>query len=628
MTVDKKEVVEDELIIEGSEGKRKAVEVAEEAREKEYRHPSFGGQLFMGNFDADMLYPFPMQSAEDKKVGDEFIEKLTQILVTYIDPDEVDISHEIPPVAIKKMAELGVFAMKVPTKYGGLGMSQTNYARAMMKVASYCGSTAVLLSAHQSIGVPQPLKLYGTEAQKEKFFPLFKQGKISAFALTEEDVGSDPARMAAEAKLSEDGSHYILNGKKLWCTNGTIADVIIVVAKTAPKMVRGKEKTQISAFILDMKTPGVKVEHRCEFMGLKGIYNGVLSFTNVKIPKENLLGEEGRGLAMALATINVGRLTIPAACTGSAKLCLSICREWGNSRVQWGMPVGLHEAGREKIAYIAATTFAMEAITFLTCHWADEGKVDIRIEAAMSKLFCSESLWKIVDMTMQLRGGRGYETARSLKARGEVPCAVERAMRDCRINMIFEGSSEIMKLFLAREAMDPHLKNMMQLVKPNIPVSQRILKGLSLAGHYAWWYPVQLVKSLASSSYRDLGPLAKHFRFCERTSHTLAHKVFFNIVRYQQGLEKHQMVLGRLVEIGMELFVMAATCSYAARLHKENPKDKTSFELADYFCTLARRRIDGHLRTLGDNDDKQQNRLAQDVQDGKMKWLEEGIIKK
>ena len=255
--------------------------------------------------------------------------------------------------------------------------------------------------------------------------------------------------MSSEAKLSEDGKYYILNGEKLWCTNGTIADVIIVVAKTAPKVIYGKEKQQISAFILEMNTPGVEVVHRCEFMGLGGIYNAQLRFTNVKIPVENRLGEEGRGLAIALATVNVGRLTLPAACTGAAKQCLHASRQWGNSRIQWGMPVALHEAGRQKIAYMAATTFAMEAVCWLTSQWADEGEVDIRIEAAMAKLFCTEALWKITDLALQLRGGRGYEKATSLKARGEIPYPIERAMRDCRINTLLEGSSEIMKLFLA-----------------------------------------------------------------------------------------------------------------------------------------------------------------------------------
>lgn len=602
-----------------------AMEVAEEAREKMERE-SFGGKLFMGKFDYKMLFPFPEQNPEDKKVGDEFIEKLTQIMLTKLDPDEVDRTREIPKEAIEEMARLGVFAMKVPKQYDGLGFSQTNYSRAVMKVASYCGSTAVLISAHQSIGVPQPLRLYGTEEQKRKFFPRFRKGAISAFALTESDVGSDPARMSTEAKLSDDGKYYILNGEKLWCTNGTIADIIIVVAKTAPKIVHGKEKQQISAFILEMNTPGVEVVHRCEFMGLGGIYNGQLRFKNVKIPVENRLGEEGRGLAMALATVNVGRLTLPAACTGGAKQCLHASRQWGSTRVQWGMPVALHEAGRQKIAYMAATTFAMEAISWLTGQWADAGKVDIRIEAAMAKLFCTESLWKIIDLSLQLRGGRGYEKATSLKARGEIPYPIERAMRDCRINTILEGSSEIMKLFLAREAMDPHLKKLGFLMQGKTSAVKMAIEIPKLIGQYTWWYLKQLFRPLKTESYKELGSLAGHYQFIEKTAPRLARTIFFYMAKYQKKLEHKQMILGRLMDIGTDLFVMAATCSYAAMLAKKQNND-SAIDLANYFCELAERRINDNFGELTDNDDSHTNSIAKRVVNKEFKWLEEGIIR-
>jgi alkylation response protein AidB-like acyl-CoA dehydrogenase len=574
----------------GNEGQRDAMQVTEDARDKEYRQPSFGKKLFMGDFDPSLAFPFPEQSEADRKVGDEFIAKLETFLVNNLDPEEVDRTRTIPMKVIEGFAELGVFALKVPKEYGGLGFSQTNYNRIVMKVASYCGSCAVLVSAHQSIGVPQPLLMYGTEEQKKRFFPRFRKGSISAFALTEMDVGSDPAQMSSRAKLSEDGKYYILNGTKLWCTNGTIADIIIVMAQTDPKIVKGKEKKQISAFILEMNTPGVEVVHRCEFMGLNGIYNGVLKFTNVKIPKENLLWEEGRGLAMALGTINVGRLTLPAASIGVAKQCLNMCRRWGQSRVQWGKPVGMHEPGREKIAYIAATTFAMEAVTWLTSSWADEKKVDIRIEAAMAKLFCTESLWKITDMSLQLRGGRGYETGRSLKARGEEPFPIERAMRDCRINMILEGSSEIMKLFLAREAMDPHLKGAAPLLSSKVSILGKLKTALGLAGYYAFWYPKQFIQSFVGGrTFSEMGALAKHYRFVNKASHKLAKDIFYYMARYQQGLESKQLILGRLMEIGTDLFAMTACCSYAVMLKKKNPQDESPIELANYFCEMAER---------------------------------------
>ncbi len=618
----------DELLMDKKHpGHGEAMEVAEEARDKDYRLPSFGGQLFMGKFAHEMLFPFPEQDPTDKKIGDAFADQVEHLMTTQLDANKVDATREIPKPFLEAMGKLGVFAMKVPKEYDGLGFSQTNYNRTVMRVASYCGGTAVLISAHQSIGVPQPLRLYGTEAQKKKFLPRFRQGAISAFALTEPNVGSDPARMSSEAKLSEDGKYYILNGEKLWCTNGTIADVIIVIAKTAPKIVKGKEKQQISAFILEMNTPGVEVAQRCEFMGLGGIYNGLLKFTDVKIPVENRLGEEGRGLAIALATVNVGRLTLPAASTGGAKACLHIAREWGSTRVQWGMPVGLHEEGRNKMAFIASTTFAMEAVTMLTGQWADQGKVDIRIEAAMAKLFCTEALWKIADVTLQLRGGRGFEKATSLAARGEPAYPVERILRDCRINTILEGSSEIMKLFLAREAMDPHLKKLGFLLTGKTSTSKLLMEVPKLMGHYSWWYLKQLVQPFFSSSYSEMGKLAKYFKFIEKTAHRLARLLFYYMARYRQGLEHKQMLLGRLVQTGTDLFVMAATCSYAVAQSKKQGGSDAPLDLADYFCRVTIRNIRRQLDAITDNDDRALGGIAKRVIDKEFIWLEEGIVR-
>lgn len=609
-----------------NEQKRQALDVIESARDK-YEYPSFGAQLFAGGFEPQLLYPFPQQSEEDKKIGDAVIDPFIAFLKANLNPEEVDATREIPKKVIDEMKRMGIFALKVPKEYGGLGLSQTNYCRLVMKVASFCGGTAVLISAHQSIGVPQPLKMFGTEEQKRKFFPRFREGAISAFALTEPDVGSDPAQMSCTATLSPDGKFYILNGDKLWCTNGTIADILVVMAKTPSKIVNGKERKQITAFIVERNTPGIEIVHRCEFMGLGGIYNGLLRFTNVKVPVENMLGEEGRGLALALSTINIGRLTLPAACTGGAKQCLSIARRWGASRIQWGMPIGQHEEGREKLAFIASTTFAMEAMTWLTCAWADQHKIDIRIEAAMAKLFCTESLWQIADMTMQLRGGRGYEKGRSLEARGEVPYPVERIMRDCRINMILEGSTEIMKLFLAREAMDSHLKRASDLLSNKTSLGQKGKAFLNVLGHYSTWYPEQLWKSIFSfTSFKDAGMLEKHFRFIEKQGHRLASQIFLGMAKYRQHLERKQMLLGRLMEIGTDLFAMASACSYALSLKEKGQAGQSAIELANHFCAIAKRRIEEKFAALADNDDRSANALGKHVLDKSFRWLEEGIV--
>src|SRR6185369_7335286 len=338
----------------------------------------------------------------------------------HVDADEIDRTGEIPQDVIDGLARMGAFGIKVKPEYGGLGLSQTNYCRAAMMLASYDGNLTALISAHQSIGVPQPLILFGTEEQKRKYLPRVAKGEISAFALTEAGVGSDPATMTTHAEPIEDGKYFVLNGEKLWCTNLIKAGVIVVMAKTPPKVINGKSKNQITAFIVDIDMPGVEIVHRCRFMGLRALYNGVVRFNNVRVPRENILLAEGKGLKVALSTLNTGRLTLPAACVGLSKKCLEIVKKWANERVQWGASIGKHAAIAEKIARMAANTFAMESMTLYAASLVDrDKKADVRLEAAMCKLWGTEQAWEIVNDAMQIRGGRGYETADSLKARGE-----------------------------------------------------------------------------------------------------------------------------------------------------------------------------------------------------------------
>jgi hypothetical protein len=289
------------------------------------------------------------------------------------------------------------------------------------------------------------------------------------------------------------------------------------------------------------------------------------------------------------------------------------------------MPIGLHEAGREKISYIAATTLAMEAMTWLTSDWADKGDIDIRIEAAMAKLFTTEELWKIVDMTMQIRGGRGYEKGRSLKARGEVPYPVERMMRDCRINRILEGTSEIMKLFLAREAMDPHLKRLAPLMSKKTSLSEKLKAAGSALWFYLKWFPKQKFPYFSIKRYPEAGTLESHFRFIQKASHHMTSSLFEAMAKYQQKLEKRQLLLGRLMEIGTDLFAMSCCIAYAVHLNKKNPQDKSALELADFFCNLAKQRINKRFHALHHNIDRQSNKIAEQVIKKEYRWLEKGV---
>jgi len=588
--------------------------VAEAARETQWRKPSFVGQMFMGRLHVELVSPFPEQSAEDRARGDAILADLATFLAEKVDADQIDESHEIPAAVIDGLRARGLFGIKIPEIYGGLGMSQLNYNRIIQMVASHCASTAVLLSAHQSIGVPQPLKMFGSDEQKRTYLPRLAKGAISAFALTEPDVGSDPSSMTTVAELSEDGFSYLINGKKLWTSNGPVAELLIVMART-----NKLEETpaEITAFVVEGDSPGLTVEHRCDFMGLKGLQNGLLSFTNVRVPKENIVEGKGRGLALALRTLNTGRLTLPAACGGAMKQALAMTRGWANERHQWGAPVGHHEAVAHKLATMAADIYAVESLTWLTSAMADRAELDIRLEAALAKLFCSEALWRTADQALQVRGGRGYETARSLGARGELPMPMERLLRDARINMIIEGTSEIMRLYIAREALDPHLK------AAGASATSAKVDFVGATKFYAGWYPKLYWPNFnLDARFPVERRLRTHSYALERGVRRLARDLFHMVAFHRQGLQKRQMILGRLVDCGAELFAMAAVLSHS--MSPQAPQD--AHDLADLFCRQARRRLAVLRHAVYHQDDRQTYKVARSLLDGAYPWLNDNIV--
>ncbi len=595
---------------------QEAREVAEAARETVWSRPSFVREIFAGKLRFDLIHPYPKADPEEERRARLFLEKLDSLLAT-VDSDRIDREREIPDEVIQGLRDIGAFGIKIPRKYGGLGLSQRSYVKAIGKVTSVDGSLVALLSAHQSIGLPQPLKMFGTEEQKQKYFPRLARGAISAFALTERDVGSDPARMTTTAQLTDDGEAYVLNGEKVWTTNGTVAELLVVMARTGPR--------RITAFIVEADWPGVEVTHRCHFLGLNGIYNGVIRFENVRVPKGNILWNEGAGLKLALATLNTGRLTLPMSSAFGAKRALQISREWSGERVQWGARIGEHDAIAQMLGSMAAHCFALETVADLASAMADGGNVDIRLEAAVAKLLNTEVAWDLIDDALQIRGGRGYERSESLRARGEKAVPVERMLRDARINRIFEGSSEIMRLFIAREALDTHLAVAGDLINPKADSARKARAFLRAALFYAWWYPTRWLGWGRWPRYTAFGRLAGHARFVNRASRKLARTLFHAMIRFGPKLEKRQSVLARLVDIGAELFAMAASISRATALAQEDGAGDGPRVAADVFCRQSRRRIEGLFQAVFDNDDTTVYSFAQSVLQGEQIWLESDL---
>jgi alkylation response protein AidB-like acyl-CoA dehydrogenase len=596
---------------------RQARQVAEAARETSWRKPSFGKELFLGRLRLDLIDPWPTPDPETAERGAEFLAKLRVYAEAEIDGAQIERDARIPDEVLRGLGELGAFGMKIDQQYGGLGLSNLDYCRALSLVGSASPAIGALLSAHQSIGVPQPLKLFGTAEQKERYLPRLAAGEVSAFLLTEPDVGSDPARMSCTATPVQGG--YWLDGVKLWATNGTLATLLVVMARV-PKS--EEHKGGITAFVVEADSPGVTVERRNAFLGLRGLENSVTRFHQVFVPNENVIGREGQGLKIALTTLNTGRLSLAASCVGAGKWCLSVARQWAAERVQWGLPVGRHEAVAKKIAFIAATTYGMESVLDLSCLLADDNRNDIRIEAGLIKLFASEFAWLVADELIQLRGGRGYETAESLRARGEKGIPAEQLLRDLRINRIFEGSTEIMHLMVAREAVDAHLSVAGEIIDPAAPFSRKARAGTRAGLFYGRWLPTLAVgRGQLPGGYGKFGALATHVRYVERSARKLSRATFYAMARWRGKMERKQGFLSRIVDIGAELFAMSATC---VRARTEG--DPAGFELAELFCRQSRVRVEALFTALWQNTDALDVRAARRVLEGRYEFLEEGIL--
>ncbi len=463
--------------------------------------------------------------------------------------------------------------------------------------------------------------MFGTPEQKERFLPRLAAGEVSAFLLTEPDVGSDPARLATTAEPTADGTGYRLNGVKLWATNGTLANLLVVMARVPAGEGR---RGGITAFVVEGDSDGITVERRNSFVG-----PARPGEQPHPVPRRLRAGRERdrrRGQGPEDRADHAEHR--PALAAGDVRRRREVGAErgpgMGGGPGPVGPPGGRARGGGEEAAFIAATTYGMESMLDLSCMLADDDRNDIRIEAALVKLYASEMAWRIADELIQIRGGRGYETADSLAARGERPAAVEQLLRDLRINRIFEGSTEIMHLLIAREAVDAHLSVAGDIIDPDAGLGRKAKAGARAGGFYAKWLPTLAVgKGQTPGAYQEFGPLAGHLRHVERTSRKLARSTFYAMSRWQGKMERKQAFLGRVVDIGAELFAMSAVC---VRAHAERDAHPENVELADLFCRQARLRVDELFTGLWSNTDSVDVAAAKRIVAGRYASLEDGVL--
>lgn len=563
--------------------------LAEELLFSENKKPGFAKQLYFGNFASNLVFPYPQVSPEEKQKVDAFVEKVEDLAQNIIDSDWIDRHAEIPEKVINALANLGVLGITIPKEHGGLGMSQYAYCRATEVIARRCGSTALFINAHQSIGL-KALLLFGTDKQKKQWLsPLAKGEALAAFALTEPNAGSDASGVETRAVYDPNKNVYVINGSKQWITNGSIAKVLTVMAQTAMDTPKGKQD-KITAFLVTPQMPGFKViAEALEKVGMRGSKTANLQFTNMEVPADNILGPLGGGLKVCLTVLDYGRTTFGATCTGAAKELLQKAIAHSKSRYQFKRPIGSFGLVKEKIARMAALVYAMEATTYMTAGFVDSGVEDFMLEAAILKVFASDSLWSILYDTMQIYGGRSFFT--------DAP--FERMMRDARLNMIGEGSNEVMRAFIGIVGLRDvgvELQRIVEALKSplkDMPVlsqfSKTILSRLNLPN-----IPVNspLLKKEAS----HLGKAVRRFGFV----------ILRLLAKYREEILEKQMALDRIATSAIALYTTTAVLSKLDATLKTNKNSKdieNDILSAKLYCRLAINKLNTSLDTLFNNDD-------------------------
>jgi alkylation response protein AidB-like acyl-CoA dehydrogenase len=617
------------------------LERIEEARERLVGQ-SFMAGLFSGAPDFSLLLA-PEESAEDKNAWEVFRPRLEAFLTTQVDPDEIERTAKIPDSVIKELFALGAFAMKIPKQYGGLGFSYTNYGRALTLIAGWSNILSLTVAVPQSIGIAMPLLLFGSEQQKKRYLPIVARHAVSAFALTEPVTGSDAANIRTEAVLEAGGKAFVVNGEKLWCTNGAIARYVTLIARVPAKREkrdgrpawvpvpegRGAEQSVHTAFILDMDSAGVRVRQRCQFEGCRGIENAHMTFTDVRVPADDLIGDVGRGLKYALTILNVGRaVSIPAICLGMAKQAWQPTLDRANTRLTFQKPLGERQTQRMRIGHMASRLFAMDALAFAVWRMADRHSYDVRTEAAIAKIFSSECTIQFLKDAQTIFGGMGYETADSKRQRGEPAFGIEQLVRDAEMYRIGEGATDILRPFVAREALNMHLEHAQRYFDERASGWQRFMTALRLITTYIPWFARQWMPRRPPSRPEFEHPHVRaKLRFVERASRRLARATLYAMIRRRQALRDDQGRQNRIERIGEDLLVIAVT-ALRAEAQERTTGLTDAWDLAGEVFREARTRVTEQIRTLISNRDDRLTDVGRKALTGTYPMLSDGIIRR
>ncbi len=619
----------------------KGMEQIEQAREQ-MAGKSFMAGLFMGNPNFDLLFPSD-DLPEDREIGEAYCQTMETFLTNHVDPEEIERTEKIPESTLKGLFHLGAFGMKIPKAYGGLEFSFTNYGRVLTLMASWSNILALTVAVPQSIGIAMPILLFGNEEQKRTFLPRVARDEISAFALTEPNTGSDAANIQTKAVLHSTGAYFLVNGEKLWCTNGSIANVVTLIARVPVKkcfqsgqqvwmpVSDEKEATRWAhtAFILEMNSPGVVIQQRCQFAGCRGIENAHMTFTDVHIPVENVIGEIGKGLKYALTILNVGRaISIPAICLGMAKQAWQPTLDRANSRVTFQKPLSERHTQQMRTGHMAANLFAMEALSSMVWKMADHHAYDIRIEAAIAKIGCSEKTIQFLKDAQTIFGGMGYETADSKRVRGEPTFPIEQLIRDVEMYRIGEGATDILRPFVAREALNPHLERAKHYLEETGCGIRRIWQGLNLASQYLPQYlDLWKRKSLPSRNDIQHPKVRKHLIYVERASRRLARAILYILAIHRERLQDEQGRQNRIEAVGEDLLIIAATTLHADSLFRAEGEERV-WDLADEVFQTAKKRVDRIIPEIIHNHDKRTARVGRHAFHGEYPFLNRGIIQR